>query len=91
LNERKLSFTSNTWTHEGTDRKRERLRRISDEKLERELIAYIYMCEPSLRRVMESYLYSASWHVWNSAGAAAEVNACSPPRDFLISAKMPFV
>jgi hypothetical protein len=47
--------------------------------------------EGALRRVMESYLYSASWHVWNSAGAAAEVNACSPPRDFLISAKMPFV
>jgi hypothetical protein len=48
-------FTRDTWTRDDTDRKRERLRTISHDELERELIACIYMCEPSLRPVRECY------------------------------------
>jgi hypothetical protein len=49
------SFTRDTWTHEDTDRKRERLRSISDDELERELEAGNFLCRPSLRPVRLAY------------------------------------
>jgi hypothetical protein len=48
-------FTRSTWTHEDTERKRERLEKISDDELERELVTGNHMCQPSLRPVRESY------------------------------------
>jgi len=48
------NFTRSEWTIEATDRKRERLRLISDDELERELLACVHMCEPSLRPVREA-------------------------------------
>lgn len=41
------NFTSCTWTVEDTDRKRERLARISDTELLSQLEAAHYMCSPA--------------------------------------------
>jgi len=40
------NFTRSDWTIEATDRKRERLRRISDEELLREMESAHRMCSP---------------------------------------------
>jgi hypothetical protein len=40
------NFTRSTWTHDATDRKRERLVRISDDDLMSTLEAAHYLCSP---------------------------------------------
>ena len=52
-------FTRDTWTIEATDRKRERLRRISDDELVREMESAHRMCSPGAywgERPREAYV-----------------------------------
>ena len=72
------NFTRSDWSIEATDRKRERLKTISDAELLSEMVSANHMCSPGSYWGQGNHgrltLSSGSWFAWRFVGLGALAN-----------------